>query len=960
MTMVFPDFSDLPAALRSAAEEGWRQYLEAVDRCGTTVPQDERVSAQVPKVWSVSRFVAEQCVRDPAMWADLVDSGDLGSTDRAKKYVRQLNALTESAVEFTDLQRSLRRFRNREMVRIAWRDITGWASLEETLGDLSLLAEACIQAALQWLFERACRRYGTPRCPDGQPQLPVVLAMGKLGAWELNFSSDIDLIFAFEHDGELEDKRATSYQEFYLRLCRDLVKALQAQTEDGFVFRVDTRLRPFGDSGPLVLNFDAMDIYYQSQARAWERYAMIKARPVAGDPDAGERLMQMLEPFVYRRYLDYRALGALRELKRKIMEELKRRDRLEDIKLGPGGIREIEFIAQVFQLIRGGREIGLRDQRLRVILKRLTELDLLPPEESETLLASYRFLRLVENRLQEYNDQQTQQLPSDDVGRLRLAVSMDAPDWTTFQNQLQEVRGQVQTLFEEVFALPETAEAESESARIWRGAEDEDLLQELLAKQGYGDSEGVWQQLREFRRSRPVRLLTSQAATELDRLMPVLIETVAQGENPDRTLRRLLALLEAIASRSAYLTLLVENPGALNQLVRLAAASPWVANHLAQYPMLLDELIDPNTLYAPLTRDQLETAIDHRLAGLDLDDDEGLLNALRHFKQAHVLRVAAADIANAIPTRVVSDYLTDIAEVVLERSVAIAWKQVTAKYGLPPGEGDRPRDFVVIGYGKLGGIELGYGSDLDLVFLYRGEAEAVTSGPRAIPCAQFYIRLGQRLIHLLTTPMLSGVLYEIDMRLRPSGNAGLLVTGLGAFERYQRESAWTWEHQALVRARPVAGDFELGKAFERVRLEVLGRERELGKLRQEVLDMRDKMRAHLNRSDSGRFDLKHGPGGVVDIEFIVQFGCLAHAHRRPEAFRHPDNLRLLDALAEIGWLGDDQKRFLQETYLGYRTRLHRFALQEQSGLVPADAFREERTEVVRLWRRLIENSAGEK
>lgn len=958
--MPAPDFSCLPPPLRLSAEGAWQQYLEAASRCGVEVPADERVLASVPQVFAVSRFVAEQCIRFPKVLADLVDSGDFWSPGRAGAYLGELNALLQTVGEFADLQQVLRRFRNREMVRIAWRDIAAWAAIEDTLCELSLLAEACLKVALDWLFGRACLRTGTPCRPDGQPQLPVMLAMGKLGAWELNFSSDVDLVFAFEHDGVLADRRGTSYQEFYLRLCQDLIKALSAQTEDGFVFRVDTRLRPFGDSGPLVLSFDAMDVYYQSQARDWERYAMIKARPVAGDLEAGARLIKLLEPFVYRRYLDYRALGALRELKRKIMEELKRRDRLEDIKLGPGGIREIEFIAQVFQLIRGGREIRLRDQRLLVTLARLGELGLLPPAEADTLISAYRFLRLVENRLQEYADEQTQRLPRDELGWLRLAVGMGMPEGEAFRHRLERVRRQVQTLFERVFALPEVAEAEGSGARIWRGVEDEERLQRLLAALGYRDPAGIWERLQAFRRSRPIRLLTPQAAAELDRLMPVLIEAAGQAQSSEVALPRLLTLLEAIASRSAYLTLLAENPGALNQLIKLVAASPWIASQLARFPMLLDELIDPRTLYAPLTKDQLEADLDRRLAGLDSSDDEALLNALRHFKQAHVLRVAAADIAGAIPTRIVSDYLTAIAEAVLERSVTVAWRQVAAKSGLPPGaDAEAVRDFVVIGYGKLGGIELGYGSDLDLVFLYRGDAEVETMGLHPIPCPQFFIRLGQRLIHILTTPMLSGVLYPIDMRLRPSGNAGLLVTSLAAFERYQHESAWTWEHQALVRARPVAGDSSLGLAFERVRLDVLCLKRDSARLRQEVLEMREKMRLHLDRSSAAQFDLKHGRGGVVDIEFIVQFGCLAYAHSRPEAFRYTDNLRLLDALAGIGWLNENEAHFLQATYLEFRTSLHRLALKEQSGLVPQEAFREERAEVMRLWQRLIEPSAGE-
>nr|BAL55716.1 glutamate-ammonia-ligase adenylyltransferase [uncultured Gammaproteobacteria bacterium] len=954
-----PDFSALPSALRQSAEISWGQFLEAASQAGINVPEDAPVLASAPLVFAVSRFVAEQCARRPKVFAELVAGGDLKAPGRAGKYLGELTATLEEVTEFTELQRRLRQYRNREMVRIAWRDIAGWAPIEDTLCELSLLAEACLQAALKWLFRRACSRFGTPCGPDGRPQYPVVLGMGKLGGWELNFSSDVDLIFAFEHDGRLAERSGLSYQEFYLRLCRDLIKALHAPTEDGFVFRIDTRLRPFGDSGPLVLSFEAMDIYYQSQGRDWERYAMIKARPVAGDLEAGARLVESLKPFVYRRYLDYGALGALRELKRKIMEELKRRDRLDDIKLGPGGIREIEFIAQVFQLIRGGREPSLRDPRVLVTLARLQELGFLPPEEADALIAAYRFLRQVENRLQEYADEQTQRLPQDEAGRQRLALGMGVADWEALKQRLDAVRRRVQTLFERVFALPE-ATAEGLGAQVWRGVEEEDRLRSQLAELGYREPKASLERLQAFKSARPVRCLTAKAAAELDRLMPALLEAAGRCRAPDQVLGRLLDLLEAIAGRSAYLTLLAENPSALSQLIRLVAASPWIAGQLTRFPLLLDELIDPRVLYAPLTRKQLEADLERRLSGLDWRDDEALLNALRHFKQTHVLRVAAADLAGAIPTRVVSDYLTAIAEVVLEKAVALAWRQVAEKHGPPPGAGaDAVRDFIVVGYGKLGGIELGYGSDLDLVFLYRGEAEAQTQGPRPVPLSQFFIRLGQRLCFILTTPMLSGVLYAIDMRLRPSGNAGLLVTSLAAFARYQRESAWTWEHQALVRARPVAGDAELKSAFERVRLEILCLKRDLAKLRRDVVAMREKMRQHLDRSDAARFDLKHGLGGVVDIEFIVQFGCLAYAHRRPEAFGYTDNLRLLEALAEVGWLTQKEARFLQATYLQFRSCLHRLALEEQPAWVGQEAFCAERAEVARLWRQLLESSERE-
>ena len=959
MSLPWPDFTSLPPPLAEEAGRQWQRFLERAEAEGVAVPQDPRWLTTLPKVWACSRFVAHQCSRRPHLLADLLRSGDLFSPRRRGAYGAVLAASLEAVDSPEEMHRVLRRFRNREMVRIAWRDISGWDAIEDVLCDLSLLAESCIQAALNWLFARACRRYGTPIRADGSPQLPVVLGMGKLGGWELNFSSDIDLIFAYERDGVLDDPRRTSYQEFYLRICRDLVKALGTPTDEGFVFRVDTRLRPFGEAGALVWSFDAMDIYYQSQARDWERYAMIKARPVAGDLEAGERLMTLLEPFVYRRYLDFRALGALRELKRKIVAELQRRDRLDDIKLGRGGIREIEFIAQVFQLIHGGRRPELRERRLLPVLARLGHMGLLPREDADDLIAAYRFLRRVENRLQQVDDRQTQQLPREERERQRLALGMDCRDWTAFSARLAPVRDRVQSCFEKVFAEP-AASDQDPGVRIWRMATEDGRLLAWLEQLGYREPDASLRRLKALRQSRKLQALGDRVTTELGRLMPMLIEEVAETAEPDPTLTRMLDLIEAIAGRSVYLTLLAENATVRRHLVRLVGASPWIARLLSRHPALLDELLDPCTLYAPLTRDRLEAELQRRLAAVDEADEEAVFNALRHFKQAQVLRVAAADLSGAIPTRIVSDYLTEIAEVVLNRVLVLAWRQVTAKYGPPPGgERTAPRDFGIIGYGKLGGIELGYGSDLDLVFLYRGDGQGETTGPRRVPASEFFIRLGQRIVHILTAPMLAGVLYEIDMRLRPSGNAGLLVSAFEAFARYQREQAWTWEHQALVRARPVAGDPSLGAAFADLRMEILCRPRDLERLRCQVVEMRRKMRAHLDRSDADRFDLKQGSGGMVDIEFIVQFGCLAYARRWPEAFRWTDNLRLLEALAQVGWLAEETVRFLQETYLAYRTRVHRLALQERAALVPAAEFRERRDRVRRLWQRLIERGRGD-
>ncbi|TAN48276.1 MAG: bifunctional [glutamate--ammonia ligase]-adenylyl-L-tyrosine phosphorylase/[glutamate--ammonia-ligase] adenylyltransferase [Methylococcaceae bacterium] len=948
------------------------------------------VAASMPKVWAISQFVADSCAREPALLFSLLESGDLLADSGAAYYARRL---AESLREVTDeagLHRVLRRFRRREMVRIAWRDLARWADLHETLADLSALAECCLQAALAFLYDAACRRWGVPLDSHGQPQNLVVLGMGKLGGGELNFSSDIDLIFAYPQAGTLPGKHELSHQEFFTKLAQALVKALDALTEDGFVFRVDTRLRPFGESGPLVMNFDAMEAYYQGQAREWERYAMIKARPVAGDAAAGAELMAMLQPFVYRRYLDYRAFGELREMKAKIAQELLRKDRTDSVKLGKGGIREIEFIAQAFQLLRGGQDKALQERRVRVVLDVLAERGYLPAQEVAMLQAAYRYLRLTENHIQQLADQQTHDLPKDAGQRLRLACSMGHADWDSFKAELDGVSAQVQSLFEQVIA-PARDDGEQNLARqVWCGGGDEAAKSVLLGEMGYRAPHDILEMLAAFRASQAVARLSARGVAELDRLMPRLLQALVVVEQPDdhdstqesvasgslslreragvrelnsrgqfhckATLQRILALLEAVATRNVYYTLLAENPAVLGQLVKLADASPWIAAFLTRHPILLDGLLDARQLYAPQQKDDLRKELARQLAALEADDREALMNRLRHFKQTQVLRVAAADIMAAIPLMVVSDYLTYIAEVLIEETLREAWQHTVTKHGVPPGcQPETIGGFAVIAYGKLGGIELSYSSDLDLVFLYdAASAEAVTDGERPISVAQFYGRIVQRIIHLFTTNMHTGTLYEVDMRLRPSGKSGLLVTSLKAFEVYQMDSAWTWEQQALVRARYVAGDAVLGEKFRAVRAKSLSRPRDRSTLQAEVREMREKMRANLDSKDPALFDFKQGAGGIADIEFIVQFAALAGAAEHPSLLQWTDNVRLLEQLSATGLLSREDAEDLRQTYVHFRSQVHKAALWEQEARAPAEAWTERRARVQAIWHKLLD------
>jgi len=843
------------------AEQQWLQWQARAREQGLVAAFDAPFVEMLKQVWEGSDYVAQVCLRVPELLLELKQSGDLERAYAAGDLATALAARLSGVSDEMGLHRQLRLFRRREMVRIIWRDLARLAPLSEVLEDLSELADVCVSQALEILYRWALEKQGVPRDAAGAQQHLVVLGMGKLGARELNLSSDIDLIFCYPRQGEVEGRRYLSNEQFFTRLCQQLVKAINTTTADGFVFRVDTRLRPFGEAGPLAICFDAMEIYYQSQAREWERYAMVKARVVAGDPDSGAELMAMLRPFVYRRYLDFGAIESLRDLKQMISRELKRKGMADNVKLGPGGIREIEFIGQAFQLIRGGRDPDLQIRPIVPVLGLLSQKALLPEYVTRELIDAYEYLRLVENRLQAWQDRQTHLLPEDEPGRLRLARAMGHQRWDGFFAELERHRERVQGHFDKVFAAPQTEDEREERplAAICVGDLGGEQAKTALLNAGFTDVAWVLEKLQAFRDSYAFRGLGSRGHQRMGQLMPLLLEATGASAAPEVTLERLLKILEAIGRRTAYLALLVESPVALSQLVRLSCMSPWVSQQIARHPLLLDELLDPRRLYSPQHREGLESELDILLAAVDPDDLEQQMERLRQFAQSHVLRVAAADLTGVIPLMVVSDYLTEIAETVTARVLRQVWQDMTKRYGRPQGVLGEDTGFVVIGYGKLGGIELGYGSDLDMVFLHGNEnPNAMTDGQPAVANDVFYVRMGQRMIHMFTTRTPAGRLYEIDMRLRPNGNAGMLVSPIEAFAQYQAHEAWTWEHQALLRARPVAGDPRLMTRFNEVRRQVLSRPRDPGKLRAEVREMREKMRTALDKSRPGRFDIKQG------------------------------------------------------------------------------------------------------
>ncbi|MCG8671607.1 MAG: bifunctional [glutamate--ammonia ligase]-adenylyl-L-tyrosine phosphorylase/[glutamate--ammonia-ligase] adenylyltransferase [Pseudomonadales bacterium] len=929
---------------------------------------------QLEQVMVASDYVVDQLVRFPELLAALMDSDALQSTYKAGDIRSLLQTQLEEVSEAKALDKALREFRRFHMVRIIWRDSCRLAKFAEVTQDLSDLADACVAEAVRLHYQWLAPVWGTPFYKDSEEPMPmVVLGMGKLGACELNLSSDIDLMFAFPYEGETQGgSRSLTHRDFFVRLGQRVIKSLDEINADGFVFRVDMRLRPYGTAGALALSFDAMETYYEEQGREWERYAMIKARPMGDDLGEGENLLCRLRPFVYRRYIDFGVIESLREMKALINREVLRKGAIDNVKTGSGGIREIEFIAQAFQLVRGGQDLDLQERSLLKVLGLLAQIQLLPDKAVKELHDAYIFLRDVEHRIQALADRQTQNIPDDEVSQLRIALGMGFSEWSQFKKTLDEKRHGVRNHFESVIAAQHEEEQSnidnSDAQSLWLDDIDEEELHELIVELGFSehDVEHVWAIIRDLRENKVVVHLQPVPRQRLDKLMPLIIAACGSQGDGLTALERVVALVQSILRRSAYMSLLVENPSALDRLANLSCASPWVAELMARYPVLLDELIDPNSLFSPPPVAELKNELRQLMLRIPEDDFEQQMECLRQFKNVHLLRVAASEITGSLPVMKVSDYLTWTAETILQEVLELAWKQMVERHGYPIKEnGDRcDPDFIIVGYGKMGGIELSYTSDLDLVFVHGAASNKSTDGDRSIDNNMFFTRLGQRIIHILSTRTASGMLYETDMRLRPSGNSGLLVASLKAFEQYQNEQAWTWEKQALVRARVVAGCPALAESFNEARARILAQHRDPDTLATEVVEMRHKMIDHLSESKKRTlepedlaadklFHLKQDPGGIVDIEFLTQYFVLCYGENNPSLLEWPDNVRLLEAIQKAELLTAEEAEVLRDAYLEYRSRTHRLALQNEKGKVPGNQFTELRQRVRQIWHKVL-------
>ena len=828
------------------------------------------------------------------------------------------------------LHAALRVLRQRVMLRIIARDLAGLATLDEVVVTVTALAETVLRTALNHHARWLNQTFGPPVGLNGEPQELIVIGMGKLGGAELNVSSDIDLVFAFPEEGETTGPRVISNQEFFDKLGRQLIAAIGEPTDEGFVFRVDMRLRPYGEPGPLTCSFAFLEEYLLSQGREWERYAWLKARALTGA--RSRDLEELVRPFVFRKYLDYDAYANMRGLHKQIRAEVMRRDLYNDVKLGPGGIREIEFIAQVFQLIRGGRDRELQTRSTRQALRLLSERGQLPLPVVAELQAAYQYLRRVEHRLQYRDDQQTQALPESAVEQAALAQSMDATDYLKFVAVLDRHRRIVTEHFESIFADSGQGEADPVFDRIWREETGAGEAAHLLAEAGFDQPEKLVERLAQVREGRVLRQLPANSRTRFEALVPLCLRAASATANPTATAERLLGLLEVISRRSAYLALLLEHSPLLPRLAQIVGASAWASDYLCRHPILLDELLDSRVLFAPPDWDTWAEQLRRELDSVEADT-ERRMDVFRHFQHTQTFRLLAQDVTGQITVERLADYLSALADLILSEALVECWRAMPLRHV------ETPR-FAVIAYGKLGGKELGYASDLDVVFLYDDPAEAAP---------ERYARLAQRLITWLTSMTGAGRLYEVDARLRPDGQSGLLVTSVASFERYQREKAWTWEHQALTRARFAAGDMGLGEQFETIRTAILCTPRPVDQLITDINAMRAKMhKGHPNRS--ALFDLKHDAGGMVDIEFIVQCLVLAHSHAHPELTRNLGNIALLRIAGDLGLIPADLAGAVADAYRTYRRAQHRLRLDgnEHARLDPHTVARE-REHVQGLW-----------
>ena len=954
----------IPAVFHEKLHADFAAYLTALKQFDLPLLEDEKIFSSLLLAWSMSDFVSQTCIMYPDIVHELIESGDLLRNSPHEAYIDKIRNNTTQLDSTQTFDQILRRFRLREMLRITWRDLAGWADFFVTVANLSALAEACIKVSTECHYEKMAKEYGYPRNRDGVEQALLVVALGKLGGRELNLSSDIDLMFVYTEAGFSKGGlRSLPNDMFFIQLGQRIINSLSMVSKDGFVFRVDMRLRPYGSDGPLVISLNGLEDYYQDQGRDWERYAMVRARVVTGNPHQKAQLKQIIRRFVYRQYIDYSVIHALRNMKDLLRRESEAKGLESNLKRGPGGIREIEFTVQAMQLTRGGRDLSLQQQNLLAVLFSLEDKGYMPSKDIKELYNNYLFLRNTEHRLQAIADKQTQFLPKDTLSRCRIAYGMGFDDWDSFKAYIDQVRCRVEkhfySLLEErdnISLLGKLAAQQAELQLVWLNTVGQVRAEQILSEAGFSNVKELIKLLHILRKSKPYQAVSRKYKRRIDILFPMVLSIVAQKPNSYDCLRRTLPILEATMKQLKFIDYLLEDVVAQKEIIDLCLASQWLSDEISRYPILLEDLANSRALYAPLDEAILAAELRQFLVGVPENDLEQQMNSLRRFKHTHVLRVAASDITAKLPLMKVSDHLTFTACVLLREAQTIAIANLIDQHGRPSDKQGKPApvNLTIIAYGKLAGIELGYGSDLDLVFLHGVvHSGGMTCGDEPIPNNVFYTRLVQRIVQIISVQTSEGRLYEIDMRLRPSGNSGPLVHSLKRFGEYQRQEAWTWEHQALVRSHAVTGDEVLRHRFQRIRQEVLSVVRDPDALKADVRTMREKMRQSMVTKSSDRIDVKNCVGGITDIEFIVQYCVLQWAAECPGLLTYPDNIRIIEQCYEYEIFSLHDAQLLSDAYRAYRAVVHALDLQNESYFVPLASVKDYQQGVQSIWERLL-------
>ncbi len=904
---------------------------------------------------NASDMVARYAAREPVHFETLL-AGVAGQANQYDDYHNMLSELT-AGVDEVALAKILRHFRVAQQVDLACRDVLGQITAEDMLTSLSDLAKACLEITYRYVYQVMSKRHGIPVSQTGQQQHLSIFGMGKLGGGELNFSSDIDLILAYPHSGETQGNdrgdKVIDNELFFHRLAQKLIKLLDHYDENGFVYRVDMRLKPFGSVGTLCTTFASMRRYYLEHGRNWERYALVKMAAVAGDCQAGNQLIKDLEAFVYQRHVDYEAVSSIEDMKSRIVANSHEKALQDNLKLGHGGIREIEFLVQTFQMMYGGRMTELRGQSLLSALDALQHKELLSEKVAMMLRANYLRLRKIENAIQYYNDQQTHDLPNKAEPRKALLVALGIDDWMTLIEEVNRLRFEVFQLFKRVFATQDDESTDLDPEKLSEEYWLDLIYQTDITRDG---AETIARDFVSFYSRMKEHDVGERYLIRLNWVLPQIIAALDGEENPVKIAKHMLELLEAIVDESVYLSLLVEHPKVLKKIMHLFMHSEWMTRFLCEHPLVIDELIHENHEQvdpdAEQVRDELNYAISQCV------DANSKIQKLMDFKNAMMFRTASADLQEKIRLMHVSDQLTWTAEAIIEVVLALCWQEMTDKYGKPTYHHHDTcfnAEFGVIAYGKLGGLEMGYGSDLDLVFLHSSQGtQQVTDGEKPIANDVFFTRLVGKFNNYMTTMTASGKLYEVDIRLRPSGQSGMLTHSLNAFEKYQKDKAWTWEHQALVRARFIAGGETIRTGFDRIRQTIIAEDRDATRLRDSVLDMRAKMRQSYKRPEAGMVHVKHCRGGVTDIEFIVQYLLLKHTKDYRHLIRCSDNMRQLAALELFGVLRSADASDLRNVYRQFRFWIHHRQLLGQPAVAPVERFERQMADVRRIWDKVFD------